>query len=470
MANPDLSKQLDDLLKTATVPAGAGAPATPTEAFGGAAPKGGHARSAASKEESARRMTLRNMFASRAVQADSVPGRIRIKFSEMARVCGYTCGTNEKFDFAKKKESTPGSDEYTLFVKMTPPSKVDGVIVRYPLTAWQELNRSNPDAMNLAAADDPNQQFTTTIIPADSIINWMQQNTAGYLLEAEEIFEPVIRKAGKNVISIQTPADVPPSKKGNGVPAKPAIYVDVAGTLKKKENGETTRPKLRLKSNYRTKLVTPHNYIAKRKFVTMPVKTSYSPDEIATYIRAYFERYYGGVTKTNKTIESVFAHLSGAALAYFHPMVNDKGKHVLDSTEYFTGDASASAWNTITVKHWFQKNDRGEAIEIPGTQVALAVREFVKDGDAEKPAAFRKTMIQDPAKAQPGAYVLDVNGEHAKIAAACKGGLTFEMLDRFYTESASTSRKTTGSGLGSGMAIMGLTESALNDILAQFMG
>lgn len=464
-----VSHELDDILNGMGVPEGMTASgAEKTAAFDGmeAAAPAPRAGRSSDPEAASKRSLLRNLLASNAIQTESIQGKIRMAFSEAARVCGYTTATNDKFDFAKKKDKVDGVEAYTLFVKMTPPSKVDGILVRYPVDCWNELNRSSADSMQLSAAQNPNQSFTLTIVEAGNMINWMQRNTAGYLLEDEALFEPVIRKAGKNVMIVQTPADVQPSKKGNGVPAKPAIYVDVAGNLKANSKGTFTRPKLRLKSNYRTKLVTPGNYIAKRKFEVMPVKTSYTPDEISHYIDMYFNRYLSRTTKAGKTIRSVFSQLSAAGRTYFHASEDANGKWQLDATEYFTGDASASAWNTITVPHWFLKDDHGEPIQIPGTQVQLAVRE---QESADKPIGFRKVMIQDPAKAQPGAYVLDLNGEHKKIGEACKGMLTFEVLDKFYSETASSGRKGAGAGLGSGINIMGLTEDALESLVSNFM-
>lgn len=467
--NSSTTAQLDELLAQQAVGAGAGAAAT--KAFAGVAtgaplqtpkaPRGGNT----TVDENSNKM-LRNALQTRVVDPKSAHGMIRLKLSERARACGYTTAANDKCDFAKRKDKAEGPDAYAIFVKMTPPPKVDGFIVRYPVAPWQELSKSNPDNMQVNAADSEEGGFAVTIIEASRMISWMQQFTASYLLEAEELFEPVVRKAGKNVIIVSTPADVQPSKKNNGVPAKPAIYVDVAGNMKPSKTGAFSRPKLRIKSNYRTKLVTPHNYIAKRKFRTMPVQAAYSQEDIANYIDVYFSRYLSRTTKAGKVIRSVFSMLSSEGRTYFHASEDSNGQWKLDATEFFTTDASASAWNTVQVAHWFEKDDRGEPIRIPGLQVQLAVRE---KESAEKPISFKKLMITDPEKAQPGDYVLDLNGEHKKIADACKGALTFSMLSKFYDDAAASTRKSSGSGLGSGIGIMGLTEDALEDILSNIM-
>ena len=402
---------------------------------------------------------LRNAISGKAISKESPIGSLRIAFSEIARVCGYTSPSNDKFDFAKKKDSTTG--DVTIFVRNTPPSKADGAIVKYPIAIWNELAKSNPDNMNAGVAANAKPD-TLTIIPIKNLISWMQTYSAGYLREDDNLFEPVVRKAGKNVITVNTREDVASSKRSSGTPNEPAIYVDLPTTIRAGRGGKgPVLPKLRIKSNYRTNLLTPHNYIARRRYVTTPVKTAYTKDEIAKNMELYLQRYNERAIKSSNSLQpAAWAHLSSACASFFSTKQDSNGKFTLTGTNYFTDNAGQSAWNVITVDDWFRKDPAtGAAIKIPGLEVPLVVHH---KPDPEKNATIKKEELQDPAKAPKGAYTLDLDGQHARINRACGGMLTFSHLEKFYAENGSTRGS---SGSLSGMNLMGLSEETIASLL-----
>lgn len=307
--------------------------------------------------------------------------------SKHAYIAGYVTNFNEKVDFASKKEKAVegGPETYNIRLRMAPPSSIRAVIIMEPVDvlAFFEDNRYDlPESAAKIQAicdkpfGDPSITYTPYVCPWAEITNYLLSKTNGRLNEHPEIVEQYIKKGPK------TQAKVWNANNDESYLVASVRYVADSGA--KAAIGAIKVPKVCTKHSYRSRIVTPHNFVALKKYQTyVPGSTPTLPDKETA--KAQIKAYLGRFTKENTSKQVPMGHLSVECSRNF--TVSDGGKTV-DGSAYFAvaGEASWFANASNAIDHWYSKDQEGRAVQIPAAKIELVVKE-------EKETSSGKTRI-----------------------------------------------------------------------------
>lgn len=291
-----------------------------------------------------------------------------------AYIAGYITNFNEKVDFASKKEKAVegGPTTFNIRLKMAPPSAIRAVIIMEPvvLLAMFENNRYDDvdSATKLQAIcdkpfGDPSIAYAPYVCPWTEVTNYLLSKTNGRLNEHPDIVEDYIKKGTKSQ-----------AKTWNAKNDQSYLTASVKYVTDSKASalGDIKTPKVCTKHSYRSRIVTPINFVALKRYRTYkPGSTPTLPDKetAKSQITAYLNRF----TKENKNNLVPMGNLSVDCSRNF--TVSNGGKTIEGST-YFAvaGEASWYTNPANAIDHWYDKDAEGRAAQVKATDISLVVK------------------------------------------------------------------------------------------------
>ena len=423
----DLQKNLHDLMhKTQSV-----AEAIKPTATGAAQPTATTKRKTEDKSaRDDRYKRAANVAATLRHKQEAVPEGKKYLFEAMAKhayVAGYITNYNEKVDFANKKVKNDNLTTYHIGLRMSAPSSVQAVIIMEPaeIKAYFEENRFN-DPANIAKIcalrdlpfGSPEIKYVARVVPWTEAAKYMIDYTNGKLKEHPDLVEAYV-KGGKKVVSHVAGDDTS------------ELYVSIRMLAKaKNKKEEPIEPKIQVKHRYRSRIVTPNNYIALKRYETVTPKQSYTAEEAKQNIAVYLGRFTKESTANPGVIPA--GQLTPDCTRFF--TVENGGKTISKSA-YFATEGEPS-WFTVDAKgngnsidHWYLKNSEGVADKLMGGQIHLVKKEAVSSTDA---SGATKTRIvtrstELGSATSSSSYKFD-EATYGTIINLTKGCVTREML------------------------------------------
>lgn len=408
-ATQDLAGKLADMVgKSGSVPAPTPAPA-PSVAKTARTPVDAEARQKRALAASNVATSLSNK------RANISPSKQRL-FEAMAKhtyIAGYITNFNEKTDFSSKKIKTGenGPEAYHIALRMSAPSAIQGVIIMEPveLKAYFEDNKFNvPEnsAKIQALFDkpfgDPSMVYTPRVLPWDEVIKYMLDYTNGRIKEHPDIVEEYT-KGGKKPVRYSAGAD------------DSSIFASVRMAASSKT------PKLQVKHSFRSRIVTPNNFISLKRYKVVVPSTTYTPEDAKAHIAAYLTRF----TKESKSSGKIpMGNLSVDCNKNF--TVASGGK-VIEGSTYFAvaGTPSWFSDSNNSIDHWYQKDAAtGSAAKVPANAIRL-VEKYEKQG---KEKVIIATASEELGSANAASNYKFDQATYGTIIALTKNGLTREKL------------------------------------------
>lgn len=354
-------------------------------------------------------------------------------YSRAARICGYVVTTDSRFDIYSKtnkdKQNVNSNPTYDIGVKNFPPSKIVAAIIKQPISIKQAIDNysdDTADAEKIESIINGENAVSISTVNFDELPAFLMSSANGYLAEADEIFTPFYAKNKK----IKNVGDAPCI----GAITKPALMVKlnpmaIRGKKRSDKNKQlldyTPTNVLVLKHTFRSRIATPKNIIALRRFETLELKSVYPADEAAELNTLYLGKY---AKVSGNRVRPVLADLTPASSKIINFDSTGVGASAIKSSAFFPTDGAPSYFATNQVTSWFEKTENGEAAVVPTSQIKLVkkVNKSKKEGEV-KPGTVAKE-IKD-TNASEDAYKFDPNGEHKAICDAADGMLTFDVIN-----------------------------------------
>lgn len=458
MANVTNAEELQAKLRAnmeksaATEAAGADEASSPTAAFNSKtakAPKS-EAEKAADKQKRERTTEIRSNVA---VALDNLRSKIsqgrKSLMEAMSKHCyiaGYIVNNGPKTDFASKKiKKADGTDEYHIGLKMSSPSAPVAVAIMVPLelSAYFENNQFDvPENQTKIVSikdkpfGDPSIAYRMEIKPYDEVFKFIMNYTDGTLKEHPTIVSEYI-KGGKQPAHYQAGSDAS------------ALQITTKGAL---EKGNVT---ITVRHTYRSKIVTPTNYIAKKRYKTVKPSLSYSAEDAKALNTAYLGRF----TKETKPKQ-------GVGVIPLNFMDQDSTKNIfpssdgktINSSTFFATDGQPSwfANEQNGVEDWYLKDSAtGTAVVVPASKVELVLKEEVTSNTGKTRIAVSSIPLGGANSDSP--YKLD-QATYGKILDLTSGQLTVEKIAAASPSKTKVGGKTVvkGSAIIKGAELAGL--------------
>lgn len=327
-------------------------------------------------------------------------GRAMSEFGKKVRIVGYGCRNDARIDFKRvvsKPENENADRKFHFTLAMTPPSKPDRVIVKYPLDLAAKIDNLSSnittkdveEMKNLATNESAYNVQIFRIGKTDhTFFDWISQHCKeNYINEAEEIFTPVtlIRGTGDKMkidarenyvgeAAYARTGGLPGVIASLDIVSNDKAKVKVSGreeTLIDITKDEGATLKVTYVNTGRPRWVAPGNYIVDKKYGTIPAVASQDPNEQVNLSLSYFGRWYDAKFEPSYKQElkdkGIKYHLDGA--------VKIEGKQAIDfKASPFT---DASYFNNAAVEHWFdvvQENGRTVRRTLRGSEIMLVER------------------------------------------------------------------------------------------------
>lgn len=372
-------------------------------------------------------------------------GAVATIISQRGAVIGYVTATNDKIDIVKKTTKEGDSDraETRFKARMSGPSGCKAFIVAVPADALEQINlklsgQIDEDHLDVEAAQNPNQPFVLVSYPTQSFVSMFLTSIAcGSIREDESLFEPYVMKSrspkGVTVTSLDSIDDVMGkiNKDDAIVAGQCALYTT---TSYKQDGVGFQTPVTKVKHTFRTKLVTPSNYIAARIFSTIPIEATYPSELCEEYTKAYLDKFVNRRLSNGNLIDTVAPDENNITFT-----TEANGTVKISRNTFFTTSPDESYWTHNKLDHWFYRDAQGnpQKVDPIGEGLVQKVATMSKKGTTQVRLAYKELK---PEKGVDN-YTLEFGpgGRHEKIgAAAAKYGvnITYEFMEDLFREAA----------------------------------
>ncbi len=445
----------------AAAPAPVAAAQAPTNDFGGATAAKDPEKEERKKNEEARRSQIAAEIGKSAVQLNSALGKMLQQMSQSARICGYVVKNGPKTDFVAKsiKDKATQAVHYDIRLRQSPPSSVIGVIIKYPARLLDALNKGEELKFEDLANATQSAATVLQIEDKDAMPAILTSRAAGYMVEADEIFQPYYTKS----VHVSSLSDIN-VKKAN-IPSRSCLFTEIA-TVNRKGTADTV---LRMKHSFRSRLQAPGNYIALKEVDTVPMKMSYSADEAEQMNDLYLSRFtVPRAGKNNEIVMNAVTDDTRKVITVKDAEAGSNGIPVIVSTAYFPTNAGVN-WSKdpkLAVADWYRKNPDGTPVMLNLDEIRLVKKERYQNSKGNLMTRVVNRELRD-TNASADSYRFDPNGEHKAICAAADGALTFDTLDAWHPKKKGGSKRSTPAAIG-GTALAGMSEAAIQQILDRF--
>lgn len=384
---------------------------------------------------------------------DTALGLQQRAFTEHARICGYICENDQRTDFALSAKSQPkdtagqqsADKEYVLKVNNSAPSPYKFVIVRYPTDIKMSINQPSNDLKQIHQNIENPEQFSIECVTKDALDGYMAQYTSGTLYEAAEIFYPFTKKSGNSVVAYTRYEDCKQYPEYEMAYKFPAL-------LRQGIYSKGGAARIVVRHSFRSRVITPNNYICRNEFETLKFPAAMSPAEAETYTQLYLSRF--AQTKNDATKICRLNFLTPDQQK--HVIMKKEGNgSVIEKNDIFTPDASRSILKDFTVAHWYERDDAGNPKTTTADKSEFALK--IMKENAKSPSYVKKEL-QDGTSADPKAYKFNPTWPVVK---ATKGLLTFSVLKMTFARKAATKSSSRQQSLKlGGSQLMGITGEA----------
>lgn len=411
-------------------------------------------------------------------EAPSTLRELRQEFTKFARIIGYGTQYDAKTDFATSTKNINSVKQVNLELKQTAPSKPAVMFVMVPTeikNAIDDMTVSTIDTAGLevtrkiidkyATADDSMVAKSLVAVVFSEAINFIQKYTSGRLYESTKIVD-------KNYIGNKKAATV------NREDSYLTTYIsNNKKVLEDVKTGNISYEQLiKLAHNYRSKIVTPINFIPRHIYKTLDVKEKYTAEEAAEYNKLYFARYCKSRKVKGMAVKAVLLTLSPESQNNI--TIEDTGNDtckVTGSSYFSTAETSKFYSDDCTVKHWYDKvpgagdKDAATPVTIKAKDAGLVLRAIKKS--KENNDIFYNVSDE---LSRDGEYAFDPDGKHKVFAEASGGMLTFEELTKGFdlvkkNSSSGGSSNTISSDQYAGLAPETIKEIFFNVVREQTM-
>lgn len=391
-------------------------------------------------------------------RASTPKGRLSEYISNNAFIAGYIVAQDARFDFFSKRTNKAEEGVAALFtigVKMYAPSKPENVIINYPLEAEAAITDPKLTSEIANAAISNSAARIVKIERMDQIKDILSQKAAGYLKEHTAIFDPYYSKK----VKIAQPGDV--VSNFENVPPVPCLHTYLP---LKAVSQQGTGSLVVVKALGRNKIITPKNYIARKRYATLDLKTSYTADEAEQLNKLYLSKF----TKTNKQNRCVIEALDDNTSKFFDVKLPDQNNPTsrIMASAFFPTDPSSNWFTNNKVYHWYNKDAQGNPVAVPLNEIKLVKKEIAN------PETGSIKAIALPLKditASEGSYKFDRNGAHKAVCLAAGEMLTHEMIYKAPRSKAKSSAPKLVAALA-GNDVVGLTDDEIRSLLSEHMG
>lgn len=295
---------------------------------------------------------------------------LRKAISEKAYIAAYVCAKGPHIDVTtKKKKGT--EDKHDLIVKQSAPSAIKFVAIMVPELLMSLLDKRNFDneafdeTLSKYKHMTPEETaYRVELVPWAEIGNWMLSRTNNVLREASELFTPYVTKKG----TINNIADV--TAQANK-PAGSCLYIKI------NPNASKATSAVSVVHNFRSKILTPHNYVALQRYIDVPLKQVYDEQEAKDMIFKYLNKFTnasaGKQPKVEKFSEETRNYIT----------TNEDNK--ITATALFpTKPGEPWFFSDFSISDWYEKS-----IDVTGE---------VKPKALSKPALSQKKITQGKDK------------------------------------------------------------------------
>lgn len=471
MEQKDLQAHLRGLATKGKVPMDApdAATATPTDVATAPQPTTNFsAKSEAEKEAERKERAARNArnsdvtsrITDTATKIDTPQGILMRTISQNAVIAGYITKNGPKLDFFHKRHPIINEDgskskdnvEFEIRLKQYPPSKIEGVIVVYPAKALTALMNGDFKSDTVAEATSDVESKIVRIEKYPELPAILTSRTAGYLVEAKEIFEPYITTK-RNIAAY---GDAPQVYKN--LPQKPCLYASLKLGQLSSENASIYR----VKHSYRSRIATPKNIISLNQYETVQIKDVYSDAEAREMIELYLSKW----TRSSNG-KPVVKYLTADSKKNFD-VIESGDANIIERTRFFPTDLNESWYTSNTVDHWYDRTPVGAPRPLTKAELQL-----VKKIPSQKAGANARPVsraLKGP-DASADSYRFDPQGMHKAIVDATGGKLSFDDIITFTPASSRTKSATSNVPTTLvGSQLMGTDAETLRKILLGTFG
>lgn len=431
---------------------------------------------------------------------ESSPLGVAMKeFGNKTRIVGYCCRLPEKIDFKRtvtvNKEA--GTDAtYSFGLNMTPPSKPDRVIVKYPLDLYAKIdneksNITTKDVTEMNALMDSEAAFAVKIFRVGktdhTLFNWVNSHCINpFINEAEEIFVPYTRINSKGEAETRenyigeaayaSTGEKPGLKITCTIASNKNAKKDVGGNVTKIDITKQDSSELKVTFSHtgRPRWCAPGNFIVDKKFATIPGEAPADTTRQIEMSKCYFRRWFSesladGVKRSKNHIEAGIQYQATGSIK-----VNAVSEDQFTATPF----TDSSFWATASVQHWYdtaQENGKIVRKTLTGADLKLVERISKTNANTGKTTYSNRTFpltadgvpesaytwseaVPEKVKAAIGSamesFTFDVYKKSMqKVASAPKAssrvsidagylGLTFEEIQQRYQDALSSAGTT----------------------------
>ena len=403
-------------------------------------------------------------------------GNAMEQMQKNTRIVGYVTKTNDRIDFKKTVDyDVNTSNAKVSFVPnhYAPPKPI-GVIVKYPQDIFDRVNAAVSGDNKIISSEELSKassasSYSIAVLPvsANGLFDWASHYCSpNILIEDEAIFEPYVQIGAKNTKvrnAWDNAGDYPTTQGHPGLQFRPVPKsrkkAQSESVKTDKRTGEQYRNivytldtdsdlVIRITNTGRSKWVTPHNYIALRKYKTREQHFGAVADvaEQNSLTCSYFLRYLDANRAFQPKVTKKAATVGAEKVA--PKTISTIGAITIEGNSVDTLIAScfkdANYWTTTKVAHWYN------AVQVEGgyvraetvlSDVYFADRGLKDASDASKGYSYRFADLTESAgpnsladiseqiKSALGSCTLDYNAIKSISTAAASAKSTGKNYD-----------------------------------------
>lgn len=397
------------------------------------------------------------------------------KFHEQTRIVGYCCRLDSKIDF--KRVVTKASDDktsdrkYEFVLTMTPPSKPDRVIVKFPLDLISQIDtqKSNLTTAMIKEAQDSasagsEDAYMIKIFPVNKnsheLFDWINSHCSQpYLTEDQALFVPYTKFNSKGEAETRetyqghsayaSTGDKPGLKVSCVIASKPTAKIQAAGNTTKIDLTREDASELKVTFTHtgRPRWVAPGNYIVDKRFGVIPGAAPTESGQQIALSKLYFRRWFnpdGSETMSQKLKEDKVKFTQAGEIT-----VQNTGNENEFIASVFT---DASWWAKARVEHWYDTvtvNGETKKKVLQGSEIQLVERvEKEKSANAKSKSSGWSTTISnrvfpltaDGVAGSEYTWSMAVPDRIKSALGTAAGQLTHELYRKAMSKTSTTSK------------------------------